>query len=92
MMTYQEAMDLIEEHTDYGGSVDRHALAIAISPHEPYEADPLCLEQLQQLRVVREELGRTIADPMWNGHAEVSKRALKRWHEAIDIFIKGVTK
>jgi hypothetical protein len=30
-MTYQEAMDLIEEHTDYGGSVDRHALAVAIS-------------------------------------------------------------
>jgi hypothetical protein len=29
-MTYSEAEALILEHTDYGGSVDRHALALAI--------------------------------------------------------------
>ena len=40
------------------------------------------------LRVARAEIGRTISDPMWADHAEVSKRALKRWHEAIDVEIE----
>lgn len=39
------------------------------------------------LRVARAEIGLTISDPMWADHAEVSKRALKRWHEAIDVEI-----
>lgn len=30
-MTYEEAMELIREHTDYGGSLDQHALAIAFA-------------------------------------------------------------
>jgi hypothetical protein len=30
-MTYEEARDLIAEHLDYGGSLDSHALAVAIS-------------------------------------------------------------
>jgi len=45
-------------------------------------------KDLQALRVLRVELANTIADPMWDAHAEVSKRALKRWHEVVDTYIK----
>ena len=30
-MTYDEAVELIRDHTDYGGHVDAHALAVAIA-------------------------------------------------------------
>jgi hypothetical protein len=33
------------------------------------------------------EIGRCIADPMWAAHAEVSKRTLKRWHQAISLML-----
>lgn|ERR1700757_1619895 len=34
-MTYEEAMRLIKEHTDYGGSLDAHGLAVVLSSQEP---------------------------------------------------------
>jgi hypothetical protein len=37
-MNYNEAVKLIEEHLDYGGSLDKHALAIAIATPAPSDA------------------------------------------------------
>ena len=45
-------------------------------------------DAIQQLRVLRVELANTLSDPMWDAHAEVSKRALKRWHNIIDTYLK----
>jgi hypothetical protein len=50
------------------------------------DTDP---QLFQRLLHARSELGRTIADPMWADHTEVSKAALKRWHSTIDATIKS---
>ena len=42
------------------------------------------------LRTVRAELGLTISDPMWAEHAEVNKRALRRWHSVINAEIERI--
>jgi hypothetical protein len=36
------------------------------------------------------ELGTVIGDPMWCAHAEVSKVALKRWHNVLHRIIKSI--
>jgi hypothetical protein len=50
-MTYEEALELIREHTDYGGSVDQYALAIAIA------APTLSIEQIASILACEIECG-----------------------------------
>lgn len=46
------------------------------------------VQSVQQLRALRVELANFISDPMWDAHAEVPKRALKRWHNTVDTYLK----
>lgn len=59
-MTYDEAMTLIEEHTDYGGSLDKHALAIAIASTEAPAASGQKLTD-EQIDVIHGEAAKTLA-------------------------------
>jgi len=43
-----------------------------------------------ELIAIRDEIGTVIGDPMWCAHAEVSKMALKRWHNLLYRTIKAI--
>jgi hypothetical protein len=45
---------------------------------------PTMGDAVHGLRVTRAEIDLIVSDPMWADHAEVSKRALRRWRDAID--------
>jgi hypothetical protein len=38
---------------------------------------------LEEIAAAVAEIGTVIGDPMWCGHAEVSKESLKRWHNVL---------
>lgn len=48
---------------------------------------PTMNEAEHGLRVTRAEIDLIVSDPMWVDHVEISKRALRRWREALDTAI-----
>jgi len=49
----------------------------------------ISVSEVDELRTVRDEVALSIGDVMWDSHAEITKRTLKRWHKIIDKVIKG---
>jgi hypothetical protein len=43
-----------------------------------------------ELIAIRDEIGTVIGDPMWCAHSEVSKVALKRWHNIMHRMVKAI--
>lgn len=72
-MTYEEAREMIREHLDYGGSLDSHGLAVAMSAAPaPSAADAA------GARITYEQMEQQLSDDGYSKQADVIRQIIAK--------------